>query len=123
MVNYVVRPGQLSGCWASWSEKDQPQFIRTSMDVGPPKVRRRTTGVHRIADVSGPILRSEVDIFWEWYRVICQGGIMPTNIVEPNGVESIWRFVEPPTMDWNDVEGRFVTVTAQIERLPGWQEL
>lgn len=123
MVTYATRPGQLSGCWASWQEQDVPQFIRTSMDVGPPKVRRRYTGVYRQASVQGPILRSLVPSFWNWYRVSCQGGIMPTNMVEPDGTESIWRWVEPPSVSWDDLEGRFVTVSARIERLPGWQTL
>jgi hypothetical protein len=123
MVAYASRPGQLSGCWSSWSEQDQPQFIRTTMDVGPPKVRRRTTGVYRMATVSGPILAPLVPSFWNWFRVLCQGGITPTNIVEPDGTESVWRFVEPPTVSWDDLEGRYVMVGAKFERLPGWQTL
>lgn len=123
MVTYVTRPGQLSGCWSSWTEQDQAQFIRTEMDVGAPKVRRRTTGVHRRASVQGPILRANVPVFWTWFRVTCQGGIMPTNMVEPDGTESVWRWVEPPSLAWDDLEGRFVTVSAQIEQLPGYQTL
>lgn len=119
-IDPVARPGQLSGCWARWSEQDQPQFIRTQMENGTVKVRRRTTGVLRRARVSGPIMAPDVPAFLDWFRVLCQGGIAPTYMVEPDGTESVWRFTEPPQVDWSDIHGRFATVSASLEQLPGW---
>ena len=123
MVDYAARPVGLPGCWSSWGEQDQPQIIRTSMDSGDIKVRRRYTGLHRRADVSVRLPADSYDTFMTWFRVSCQNGVMPTNIIEPSGVESIWRFVEAPTIQWLGRGAEAFEASCSFERLPGWQEL
>lgn len=123
MVDYVARPAQLSGCWSSWSEKDEESIIRTQMEYGPPKVRLRFTGVHRTAQASVLLEPALYDTFMNWYRVLCKKGLNPTNIVEPSGDEAVWRFTASPQTNWNDLNRRVVTISCTLERLPGWQWL
>lgn len=119
-VNYIVRPTALSGCWAAWSERDQEVIIRSQMDSGQVKVRKRTTGHHRIARVSARFPADQYDDFMLWFRDTCQGGALPTTMVEPTGVDAIWRFRAAPEITWVGREASAFEVSAEIERLPGW---
>lgn len=122
-VTYGPRPAALSGCWRTWSEQDQPQTIRSSMDSGDVKVRRRTTGRTRHAEVS---VRLPVDVhadFLDWWLIYSQAGVQPTNMVEPTGQEAVWRFVEPPLIEWPEADTSFFQVSARIERLPSYQAI
>ena len=121
MVDYAPRPPTITGCWETWSEQDQPQIIRTQMETGRPKVRRRTTGVHRIAQVSRIVAAVDEVAFLDWFRVDCQAGTRPTVMTEPNGKETVWRFIEPFNIDWIGPGG--FRASTRIERLPGWQEV
>lgn len=123
MVDYATRPASLSGCWSSWSERDMTSVVRTTMETGIVKVRRRTTGLHRTADVTVVLPRSSYVTFMYWFRTLCQSGVMPTNMYEPTGIESIWRFMEPPEIDWSAPSAAAFQASCAIERLPGWEEL
>ncbi len=91
------------------------------MDNGSVKVRRRTTGVHRVAQVSVTLEADQYDVFMDWFRVSCRNGIKPTNIFEPTGIESVWRFIEPPQISWAEPQIRAFTASCKLERLPSWQ--
>lgn len=121
MVDYAPRPSSISGCWQTWTDQDTPQLIRSSMDSQFVKVRRRTTGLQRTASVTATYPRSVYQDFVDWFRVYCQTGVMPTVIVEPSGVESVWRFVEPPVIEWLDANAFRVSCT--FEKMPGWQNV
>jgi len=123
MVAYAARPIGLPGCWSAWSENDMPVSIRTQMESGLPKVRRRFTGVYRQAEVSLDAPPSILPPFMDWFRISCQQGIMPTAMFEPDGTESVWRFMAPPRIAWPSVHRTYVTISCAIERLPGWQVL
>lgn len=118
MTTIAVRPPALSGCWKSWSEQDHPQIIRTSMENGSPKVRRRYTARYRIARVSVVIPKSLYSTFMGWFLVNCQAGILPTLMVEPVGIETAWRFTEAPVISWPNPD--VFQADCILERIPGW---
>lgn len=120
MVDFTPRPPTIHGCMQSWQEKAAPQMLRTNMADHTPKVRRRFTGIYRLADVTMVLRASLYEDFQTWFYVNCQGGVQPTNIVEPTGKEAVWRITEPPGIAW-DIN--LFTATMRIERLPGWQDL
>lgn len=119
MVTKVQRPMGLHGCWETWSEQDMPVTIRSEMENGKPKVRRRFTGVVRRAQASVRYPREHYDEFMEWYRILCSSGVNATNIMEPAGVEGYWRFTEPPQITWLPGATVFEASVA-LEQLPGW---
>jgi hypothetical protein len=93
------------------------------MESGTPKVRRRFTGVYRLAQVSVVMTAAELREFMNWFRIFCQQGVRPTNMFEPDGQESVWRFVEAPTVEWGQPGSDVAKVSVKIEKLPGWQDL
>lgn len=121
MVAYATRPAKLTGCWQSWQETQNSQVLRTGMENGDVKVRRRTTGVYRRARVVVALPKDRYHDFVDWYHVVTGGGVQPTNVVEPNGVESVWRFASELNVEWPSAE--VVRFGVELEKLPGWQEL
>lgn len=123
MVAYAQRPNEISGCWSFWSEQEQLNIIRTSMENGSPKIRRRFTGIYRIAQVSVTEPKELSSFYKSWFNLACQQGVMPTNIFEPDGVQSVWRFTEAPIITFSSPLSGTVEISAKLERLPGWQVL
>lgn len=119
MVTYVLRPTELDGCWQSWSETDMPAVIRTSMESGHVKVRRRFTGLHRTASATVVMERKLYEIFMNWWRNDCRSGVLPTLVKEPTGAEGVWRFTSPPRITWAPGAKAF-EAACELEQLPGW---
>jgi hypothetical protein len=113
----------VSGCWQTWTEQDAVATVRTQMENQAPKVRRRFTGVLRHAQASVTLRKAELPAWLTWFRVNCQQGVLPTAMREPSGVEAVWRFAEPLTVEWMEPHTGLVRVSARLERLPGWQEI
>lgn len=121
-ITIGTRPASLDGCWASWDEKQEPNTIRTSMEAaGYVKVRRRTTGIMRVAQVKRNFEAKDYSDFVDWFNVASQGGVVPTRMKEPDGSEQVWRFTEPPTINW--IEPKAFSVSCKIEQLPAWRGL
>lgn len=119
MVAYVQRPLDLNGCWSSWSEQDVTGVIRTKMESGHIKTRRRFTGIHRQASVTVVLERKYYESFMLWFRDDCAGGVFPTLMMEPTGTEGVWRFVSPPSISWS-AGAQVFQASCDIEQLPGW---
>lgn len=90
--------------------------IRTSMDVGPAKTRRRT--ISNTSPVSGQmkLTSAELDILKTFYETDSRGGIDIQWVHPRTGVACDMRFTQPPSWTSNG-DGTF-TVTMQMEVLP-----
>lgn len=117
-VTKGTRPAELDGCWGEWSEQDVDNVIRTDMDNGTIKSRRRFTGYIRKAAVSVTMPASQYQFFVQWFRVNCQAGAIPTDMKTPYGAEEVWAFAEPPVINW--VDKNAFQVNANIYRLDNW---
>ena len=121
-IQIGTRPASLDGCWASWDEKQEPNTIRTDMEAtGYVKVRRRTTGIMRVAQVKRNFEAKDYDAVMSWFNVACQGGVIPTRMMTPYGKEEVWRFSEPPSITW--IEPKAFSVSCSLEQLPAWSSL
>ena len=121
-VTIGIRPPSLDGCWASWEEQQEPNVIRTDMEVpGYIKVRRRTTGIMRVASVSRNFEAKDYTAFMDWFNVSCQQGVNPTRMMTPYGKDEVWRFSSPPKISW--IEPKAFQVKCEIEQLPEWSSL
>ena len=116
-----TRPSTLDGCWASWSEKAEPATIRTEFEDGTVKVRRRSTGKTRIANVSRVFAAKDYDAVQNWFNVACAQGIYPTRVMTPYKKEEVWRFTEAPDINWLDTNA--FSASFKIEQLTGWDKL
>jgi hypothetical protein len=91
------------------------------MDQGQTiKARRRVTSAVRLAQASVVVPGEEVKFWRTWYNVNCQGGVVPTRFVMPEGTEEIWRFSTPLTIVWTTADKAAAQINFSIEQLPYW---
>jgi hypothetical protein len=82
----------------AFSESPQEVTIRTDMDTGPPKVRRRFLNPVRTYECN-IVLRNAAEYaeLRDFYYVICQGGTDTILMAHPiTGVATSFRFASPP---------------------------
>ena len=113
-----ARPADLDGCWAEWTEQDVDNVLRTDMDNGNIKSRRRFTGLIRKASVGVNLPADKFNSFTVWFRVNCRAGAIPTMVTTPYGTQEAWCFAEPPVISW--IDKSVFSVKAEIYRLDGW---
>ena len=97
------------------SKQPQSSVIRTTMDAGPKKARRRYTA--RTVNFSGKQIFDvdELAIFEEFYQFMLADGVLRFNFTDPTTLEiGEFRF----TADYvtNALDGQF-EVAMQLERL------
>lgn len=91
-------------------------LLRTTMDVGPAKVRRRTTS--NVTKVQGSMLLSTTDLaaFQTFYITTLSYGVTQFTWVHPiTGVACDMRFTEPPK--YSPASGDYVDVQMSLEIL------
>jgi hypothetical protein len=95
----IAWPAELPACAQSWDEQDVPVVVRTQMDIGPPKVRRRYTRTMRNARVGFTMTHAEAMRLRDFFELDTQGGVYEHQFVHPfRGELERFRFVEPPTI-------------------------
>ncbi|MDR0443276.1 MAG: hypothetical protein LBH44_07720 [Treponema sp.] len=100
---------------AGLSKQPQNNVIRTSMDAGPKKARRRYTA--RSVKFSGRQVFSalELDVFEQFYQTILADGVLRFNFTDPVSLETgEFRFAADYTV--NALDGYF-EVGMQLERM------
>lgn len=118
-IQIGARPASISGCFQTWNETQVANTIRTEMENGTIKVRRRTTGIFRQADVSVTLQGDQYQDFVDWWNVNCQQGAIPTYVVTPYGAEEVWRIAEPPAIEWIQAGQKpAFRASMKLERLP-----
>lgn len=106
---------------ASYRETLADVALRTQMDAGPAKVRRRyTTNVRPLQARIVPMTKDQVAIFKEFFNDSLAGGTLPFDWVDPMTDEAVeMRFVTPPPPDISTVEGSdLYDVEVRLEILP-----
>lgn len=95
----------------------QGALIRTSMDAGPDKVRRRTTAAPLRFTGRTPFLsRAEVAVFEEWFVDLVASGALPFVAVDPMDCQpKTFRFLDSYTV--TRIGNKF-QVSADLEILP-----
>lgn len=93
----LLWPTTLPACAEAWEETDQPVTVRTNMDAGQPKVRRRFTRTLRSVRVSFTMNFSQAMALRDFFEVDTQGGVLEHQFRHPfrNVVEN-FRFIEAP---------------------------
>lgn len=100
----------------SFSYKFGETVIRSDVDIGPKKLRRRFTRPINTATVSIDLTVAEYNIFYNFFFTTLNAGVTPFELPHPiTGVLKQWRFLEPP--DIRPIGG--VNFTANMQ----WEEL
>lgn len=96
----VAWPGTLpqTPLYAGYEEKTPDLLVRTEMDTGPAKVRRRATAGVREITWPTVLTTAQVATLETFYITTLAGGSLTFTVAHPRtAVGSTWRFVEPPT--------------------------
>jgi hypothetical protein len=84
-------------CPNSWQEKANPALVRSELDDGYPKVRRRFTKTWREYQVQWRLDVSKFQAFSNFVEVDCGAGSIPFYITHPiTGSVITVRWKEPP---------------------------
>ena len=86
-----------------FSKKPQSNVIRTSMDAGPKKARRRYTA--RTISFSGKQVfdAAELAVFEQFYHNVLADGVLRFNFTDPTTLEAAeFRFTEDYTVSANE---------------------
>lgn len=113
----IAWPVSLPSCAQDWQEQDRPSVIRTDMDVGPPKVRRRYTAPMRQQSVTMILENAQVIALRSFYEVDLNEGVNYHSFTHPySGAVETFRFVEPP--NFQSQGALVVQVSMTWEQLP-----
>ncbi|MBK8909231.1 MAG: hypothetical protein IPM60_15525 [Rhodospirillales bacterium] len=101
-----------------FNEQARETAIRTQMEAGPPKVRRRFTAGIRTMGMQLRLTADQVATLDAFYDTTVAGGTLPFDWVHPRtGVAATYRFVEPPFYQ-PVARGRVWTGTLKLEVMP-----
>lgn len=91
--------------------------VRTAMDAGPPKVRRRTTAAVRPISAAIVVDATQASTLETFYLDTLKGGALPFDMVDPRtGVTASFMFAAPPA--YVPLSGTHWRVSLSMERQP-----
>lgn len=94
----VAWPNSLPDCAQTWREQDEPDMVQSEVDVGAPKVRRRSSILRRNIEVSWTLPASTYQQFMEFYETDCLQGVNDFPFAHPiTKAVNTYRFTEAPT--------------------------
>lgn len=99
----------------TWNEANQPVTVRSSVDVGPPKVRRRYTSPLISIKTTFVGTHAQWLALLDFFNVDLQGGVLFHDFLDPfSGQVKEFRFVNPPTV--NNISALGVQISCDWER-------
>jgi hypothetical protein len=105
-------------CPASLQETPNPALVRSSVDDGYPKVRRRFTKTWRTFTVSWRLEWSQYTNFWRFHEVDCGAGSIPFYLRHPITNQNLLvRWKEPPQTQADVTTKPVFLVTGTLEEV------
>lgn len=110
-------PSKFCPLMGSFQESPPNNTIRSTMDRGPAKVRRRTTANVRPISFNVFVRNADMQEFDDFYAIDTFSGADEFDFIHPRTKESVKaRFVEPPS--YGDRSGIGYQVSVSLEILP-----
>lgn len=110
-------PSKFKPLYGSYRESPPDNSIRSTMDRGPAKVRRRTTTNVRPISFDIFVKSEDIDEFDEFYTTDTFSGADEFDFTHPRTKQAVKaRFVEPPA--YTDSENAGYQVSVKLEILP-----
>lgn len=111
----AVWPSQFCPLLNSLQEAPPNNTIRSSMDVGPQKVRRRTTANIRPISFRMFLKKADLQTLDDFYTTDTYSGSEEFDFIHPRTLQPVKaRFVEPPTYTERSGVGYEATVSLEI---------
>jgi len=110
-------PPSLSKCFLTgdYVYQQEPNIVRTDVDIGPAKTRRRYT--KPIANVKGSIIvtRDELKVFDAFYNDVLRSGVLRFLFPDPvSGTDKDYRFIDPPIYRPLTIDNWVIEMTLEI---------
>ena len=100
-----------------YSETRQQEFLRSEMDAGPAKQRRRFSAATYYFNVSYVLDESQLDDLNYFYTIDLYGGSLPFDWIHPRtGDEVQARFMSP--ISFSVLSGQYYKLNLELEVLP-----
>src|SRR5262245_43678976 len=96
-------PGTLpqSAFLASWKEKPAPANVEFSVEVGPPKRRRRISSAGRLIEHSLILTITQRAALLTFYETTLKNGSLQFDMTHPiDGGTKTWQFEEEPSISF-----------------------
>ena len=101
-----------------WQETLADNVLRTAMEQGPPKLRRRGSAGSGKMTVHFLLSRDDCALVDDFYQTALAGGIRPFTFTHPRRVQAVaCRFAAPP--DYTAAGDGFFRVRLSLEILAG----
>ena len=112
----VTLPTQVS--WTGYQGAPRDNRIRTQMEAGPPKMRRRfRAGIETITCGQTALTKAQITTLQGFYETTLQGGTLPFDWVHPlTQAATSFRFAVPPS--WQGRGPDAFDATYGLEILP-----
>jgi hypothetical protein len=103
---------------AGYGEGMGKQVLRTEMDAGPAKLRRRFTAAPRPYTMPMTLSGAQLEALVDFWSDDCQGGALAFTMRHPRDAEEtiLCRFTEEPK--WTALGGGVFRVALELEILP-----
>lgn len=102
-----------------YSEQMPDTTIETNMDIGPAKIRRRTTTASRIITCTILMTQAQSVIFEEFYLTTLRGGSLTFDWVHPlSRVACTMRFRKPAPQKSISHSGAVIRYACKLEIMP-----
>lgn len=101
-----------------FSESPPDSRIRTPMDMGPVKVRRRFSAQIRPLKVSMFMTQTQLDAFDTFFVTTTEGGSLPFDFPSPRGVGVVTVRFGEKAPSYGDFEGINCYVSFDLDVLP-----
>jgi len=100
-----------------YQERFADTVLRTAMETGAAKTRRRFTAAPRQIEVTFRVNAAQAATFKSFFEETTAGGALPFDWVHPReGTPATFRFLEAPRVA--AITGTLFTVAVKLEHLP-----
>jgi hypothetical protein len=100
-----------------YQERFAETTLRTTMDAGTAKVRRRFTAAPRQIEATFKVNAAQTGILKTFFEDMTAGGALPVDWTHPReGTPATFRFLESPRVA--AITGTLFTVAVKLEHLP-----
>jgi len=118
-MNAIIFPASIEQCFllSGYTEQAEPNIIRSDVEVGPAKTRRRYTKPIINIKASMVVTAAQLQVFDDFYHGPLMSGALRFLFKDPRtGVQKEFRFIDPPV--YQPITAENWAVEMSIEVLP-----
>lgn len=114
-----IFPPAIEQCFliAGYMQQGESNVIRSGVEVGPAKLRRRYTMPIRNVKASMKLTTDELRIFDTFFHSVLMSGVKRFLFADPvSGTQKEYRFIDPPV--YSPISEEFWSIEMSLEMVP-----